>query len=212
MVLDAPGSVGNLDSVYPRSRRSALSADIPHPFRLIRGGRATVRTAGVEIVVAPPTTPPFTVDAVVREEDSFLVLSADPVIREPVEHPLRVTHQVHETEPLPPGTVAVRSGAPLELLAVVHDLAREPTWREGWVRRALDGVLREAGQRHLTALALPVLGAVHGHLPAERFAALLVAALGDGAPRELERLWVQAAKAVVDGVLEALETAVREAL
>jgi O-acetyl-ADP-ribose deacetylase (regulator of RNase III) len=104
-----------------------------------------------------------------------------------------VLTEAHEAEPAPPGTVVARPGEPLLLLAVVHDLAQDPTWREEWIGAALAGVLREVRARRVRALALPVLGARHGRMPPAAFAGLLRAALESDAPPSLARLWLQAA-------------------
>jgi hypothetical protein len=153
-----------------------------------------IRVGRVRVVIAPADEPPFRVDAEVVEEDTFLVLSAGPEPIEPDAHRLRVLQAAHEAEPLPPGTVVARAGTPVQLLAVVHDLVQDPTWREEWVGVALAGVLREVRARRMRALAVPVLGARHGRMPAATFAGLLRSALESDAPPSLARLWLQAAE------------------
>jgi hypothetical protein len=147
---------------------------------------------GLRIVVAPEEASPFDPDARVLEEDTFLVLSADRAIREPVEHPIRILTQAHEYEPQPPGTVVVREGKPLLLLAVVHDLGQDPTWSEEWIGSALQGVFQEANRRRLRRLALAPLGTVHGRLRHPRFAELLHEALDRTRPEHLAQLWIVA--------------------
>ncbi len=158
----------------------------------------TIRVGRVRVVIAPADEPPFRVDAQVVEEDTFLVLSAGPEVIESDLHPLRVLQAAHEAEPLPPGSVVVQPGEPVRLLAVVHDLAQEPSCREDWVRQALTGVLREVRARRMRALAVPVLGARHGRMPAEAFAGLLRAALEADTPASLARVWLQASDDVTD--------------
>lgn len=144
----------------------------------------------LRITAAPEEAPPFDPEAVVFEEDTYLVLSADPVAREPEEHPLEILTRVHELEPEPPGTVLVREGRPVRLLAVVHDLSRDPTWTEQWIGTALEGVFTASASRGFESLALPPLGCKHGRLGTKRFAALLARALGEAAPASLSRLWL----------------------
>lgn len=157
-----------------------------------------IRVGRVRVVIGPADEPPFRVEAEVVEDDTFLVLSADPEPIEPDVHPLRVLTAAHEAEPVPTGSIVVRPGEPLRLLAVVHDLAQEPSCREEWVRQALAGVLREVRARRMRAVALPVLGARHGRMPAALFAGLLRAALEADAPPSLARLWLQAAAGADD--------------
>ena len=140
----------------------------------------------IEVVVA--AAPPSVVDAVVEEEDTYLVLSADPEVREPEVARLRAFHEAYTAEPAEPGSVVVRDGAPMRLLAVVHDLSQDPSWREEWVAAALGAVIAEADSRKVRTLAMPPLGRVHGSLPRERFVMLLRSALQGGAPRNLEHI------------------------
>jgi len=142
----------------------------------------------IEVVVT--TAPPSVVDAVVAEEDTYLVLSAEPEVREPGVARLRAFHEAYNTEPAEPGSVVAREGSPLRLLAVVHDLSQDTTWREEWVAAALDAVFRETDAWNVRSLALPPLGRVHGALPRERLVALLRAALRTRTPRHLERLFL----------------------
>ena len=165
-----------------------------HPkLRLIRGGAGNeCRVAGIRIVLAPTHKPPFPVEALVAEEDTFLVLSAQTDLTTRNEHPMRVWTAAHDAEPAPPGTVVVQNGYPLKLLAVVHDLDSEPTWNEEWVSKALAEVLRQADRLRLRSLGLPLLGTVHGRLSDERSLQLLWSVLDAGIPVTLERLWLLA--------------------
>jgi hypothetical protein len=107
-----------------------------------------------------------------------------------LEHPIRVMTEVRAAEPLVPGSVIAREGAPLHLLAIVHDLDQEPSWKEAWVKKALDGALEEAEARGLRTIGLPMIGSVHGSLSPERFMLLLRDVLQRFAPRTLERIWL----------------------
>ena len=142
------------------------------------------------MVAAPRDRPPFEVSAVVREEDTYLVLSADPVVKEPQESWDEVVKQVNDLRPETPGCVLIRETYPLEILAVVHDLDRDPSWEEEWIAAALGGVLREFAARRVRSGAIPMLGATHGSLAQERAAGLLREALKRGGPRTLEHIWL----------------------
>lgn len=147
--------------------------------------------AAVEVLVVPEGVTPIALDAVVEEEDTYLVLSAEPRL-EPTGGSLDgALDLVRRAHPLPPGSVALRRGKPKRLLAVVHDLSCTPTWREDWVTQALGGVLRIAHRLQLRSLSLPPLGAVHGRLDPERFVSLLADALAGAEPSSLERVWLR---------------------
>lgn len=146
--------------------------------------------APCRVVAAPENKPPFAVDGIVMEEDTFLVMSA-PAEPRPVREPLmRIMTRVIETRPKEPGTVLIQGARPTRILAVIHDLNQEPTWREEWISRALQRVLKSAEQERLGSIALPMLGTVHGTLEEEKFMALLGPALKTTNPEHLKRIWL----------------------
>jgi hypothetical protein len=177
-------------------RRGALPVtkkiEAKPPLRLIQGGLSQRVSQGVvQVVLAPREQPPFAVDATVVEEDTYLVLSADPRAGEPhSEHPIRVMTSLLEVQPREPGTILVRDRFPIEIAALVHDLDEEPSWREEWVTGALDHALLEAERRQLRSLGLEMLGAVHGRLERPRFLQLLRQSLQRFESRSLERIWL----------------------
>ncbi len=125
------------------------------------------------VTVAPHHLPPFPIQGLVLEEDTWFALSSSPKVLEPREHPIRVLTDAWEAEPAPPGSVHIRSGHPFRILAIVHDLSQEPTWRVEWIELALRRSLRLARDRGLQALGIEPLGGVHGRFPAADFDALL---------------------------------------
>jgi hypothetical protein len=159
-------------------------------LRVIPGGRGPEPQASLRIVAAVEDQPPFPVDAVVLEEDTYFVLSTDPQLREPAEHPIRIWTELHEAEPAAPGSVVVRSGRPLRILAVIHDLSQDPTWNTERVADALSETLRIVEEREIRGLGLWLLGAVYGKLGAGDFMALLHGALSRDLPACLERVWL----------------------
>jgi hypothetical protein len=79
------------------------------------------------------------------------------------------------------------------LLAVVHDLDIEPSWRESWVAAALSSIFAEAATRRLRTLRIPLLATRHGRLAPSRFMRLLRTAVDDAIAREgldLRAVWL----------------------
>lgn len=142
------------------------------------------------IIAAPREKPPFSVKGEVAEEDTYLVMSAPlklPATREPL---MRIKTRLIETRPREPGTVLLKGKNPVQLLAVIHDLNREPSWKEAWISHALERVLEIAEEQRLASIALPMLGTVHGTLEARKFMLLLGTALKAGNPFHLQRIWL----------------------
>lgn len=148
--------------------------------------------AGIRIVISREDDPPFAVDGVAVEEDTWLALGVPSDVISS-DHPVRVMTRAWEARPEEPGTVLVKRGSPLRLHAIVHDLDADPSWKEMWVRAALSGIFEEAAQHRIRALRLPLLGTKHGSLPASRFMVLLRQALVEQAarlPQHLQGIWL----------------------
>lgn len=126
----------------------------------------------------------------VIEADRHGVLSAPFEPRMPAEDLSALTIAALNERGREPGSVVVRAGVPLQLLAIVHDVEREPTWCEAWVAEAWCGVFAEAVCRALNELAVPLLGTVHGRLPRARAVELLAQAAADAQPGWPGALWV----------------------
>ena len=178
------------------------------PLRLITDefGRVLV-CRGLRIAVSAARRAPFPVDAVVLEEDTHLVLSADVGIEEPMESVGQLAAQLTRVRPARPGSVVVRRGQPLELLAVVHDVDQEPIWREQWIIDALDGIFTEVERRRVRALALPLVGTRHGSIHPARVAHFISRALNRVTPGRLRRLWIRAPDRTAAGQVRGLLTA-----
>lgn len=177
-------------------------------MRALPGGRrASTELAGVRIVIADADDPPFRVDATVHEEDTWLALSAPADVIATPGHPVRVMTNAWDAAPREPGSVIVRTGSPTRLLAVVHDLDAEPSWRLEWVAEALEGVFDEAERRDLVALRLPLLGSRHGALPPEAFIRHLRELLRQRAENGVvRRLWLLRGGQPADAVVRAITT------
>jgi hypothetical protein len=165
-----------------------------------------VMIGSVQIFVGPGNMAPYPVDAWAAEEDTYLVLSADPEVVESNEDPERVMAEVLATRPEEPGTVIIKGGHPLRLLAIVHDLNEEPSWKEEWVVRALDGIFQEADKRKVRSLALPLLGTLHGSLEKQRFLVLLREVLERRSPAHLTRLWLVVPAGASSEILQMLKS------
>lgn len=145
------------------------------------------------------------VGAIVEEEDTYLVLSADPTATPPAESPDRLLQRAQASIARAPGSVHVRGGSPPVLLAVVHDLDREPSWQESWIASALDAILEQVESSGFRAVALPLLGTVHGTLDPRRSAELLADALDRPTAHHLAELWLVVRHRLDPAVLEPLE-------
>jgi hypothetical protein len=142
------------------------------------------------IVASLEKDPPFKVNAMAMEEDTFLVMSADGTVRDAGEPLIKVMTRVINTQPRRPGSVVVQERTPLRLLAIIHDLDEEPSWREDWVTGALEGIFHEAETRKLRSIAIPFLGTLYGTMERRRFLVLLRSSIERVSLHHLKQLWL----------------------
>jgi len=175
-------------------------------LELIRGGYPhKFQIGSLTIVASLEKDPPFKVDAMAMEEDTFLVLSADRRVRYVKEPLIKVMTRVINTRPRKPGSIIVQKGNPLRLLAIIHDFNEEPSWREDWVTRALEGIFHEAEMRKLTSISIPFLGNLHGTLERDRFLVLLRSSIENAYLYHLRQLWLVVPTGTSSKLFEAFE-------
>lgn len=178
-------------------------------LKVIQGGlQSETIWKTVRIVAAPYDAQPFEIDAIAVEEDTFLVLSAEKTMQTSSEHIIRIMTKIIETLPKEPGSVVVKSGQPLRLLAIVHDLNQEPSWREDWISQALEQIFRETLVRKFDSVALQLLGAVYGAFDIQRFIEILKVVLERIPPGGLKRLWLIVPQGANSDIIHTFESGV----
>ena len=146
----------------------------------------------MEIHVAPlESALPFEPQALVFEQDADLILrlDRDPVM--PRENNEALIGQALAATKHKPGTLVVDESDPIVIMAIVHDLDEQPTWREEWVRTALATLFTYAAEEGISSLAMPLLGTVHGQLDRRRAMELLESAIEEAEVLP-DSLWITA--------------------
>lgn len=181
------------------------------PLKLVRGRRICETMVGrLRVAAAPKDTPPFPVQAFVFEEDTFLVMSADPTPREPKAPMVKIMTRLIEAQPRTPGTVLLQGQAPLRILAIVHDFNQDPSWKEEWIESALRKALEGSQELGIRSLALPFLGTVHGSLDKRRFLEILVRVLHEARPTYLNLLWLMAPEGESSQIIKDLKAEIEK--
>jgi len=150
----------------------------------------TTTIGSIEITVAPPERPPYSVDAVVEEQDTSLLLGDTHVIRDTRESFTALVKEMKIQAPLVPGSVLVRHTTPGRLIAVIYDIGTRPVYREEWIATALAGLFAEMETHRIRNIAMPLLGVTHGHYLNTDFLELLypvVTSVRAGCP---EKIWL----------------------
>jgi len=160
-------------------------------LRVLKGGvTSEITWEGIRIVLAPKEAPPFPVDAIAFEEDTFLVMSADPTVRDPKISMIRIMSNLMETQPRAPGTVLVQGNSPARLLAIIHALNEDPSCKEEWIETAFQGIFEVVERLRLRSLALPLIGTVHGSLDKRKSMKFFTESLRQRPLYDLDRLWL----------------------
>lgn len=133
-----------------------------------------VNICKVSIIVIPANLAPKNVAAIVEEQDTALVLGQPSEITLTDNKPSWfLANKLESQKILEPGSVVIRNGKTLKILAIVHDLDHDPTWKPEWISQALDNILNISGLHGIHTLQMPVLGTQHGRYELTAFLSLL---------------------------------------
>ena len=136
--------------------------------------KSQVKIRDLSIFIIPENLAPAKVAAIVEEQDTSLVLGKPTTISLTEDKPSWfLANKLESQELLQPGSVVTQKGKPGKLLAIIHDLDSEPTWKREWISQALDNIFLLTGSLDLNSLQLPVLGAQHGRFALTEFLSLL---------------------------------------
>ena len=110
-----------------------------------------------------------------EEQDTALILSKPKKIPVTDDKPgWFLANKLESQTLLEPGSVLIRDGQTMRMLAIVHDLEQQPSWRSAWIAQALDNVFNISRSYGITSIQLPVLGAEYGRFNIHDFLHLLV--------------------------------------
>jgi len=114
------------------------------------------------IILRSDLRAPFDIQALVIEEDTAMILSADTKIRIYDEHPVRLMTSLLNHKPETPGTIVTRGTSPYCFYAIVHDFDQYPSLKEDWVSSAVELALAKCADLRIQNLAMQVLGSTYG--------------------------------------------------
>ena len=130
------------------------------------------------------------VEALVFEEDTGLVLSADLQLKVYDEHPIRLMTSLLEMESQVPGSVLVKGKNPYRMFAIVHDLDQVESCQEAWITSAVEQTLAICDELGIGSIAMQMLGTRHGPFTEAWFKARFNLLLKRDAPKSLERVFL----------------------
>jgi len=171
-------------------------------FKLIIGGTANkIEVNKVAVGVISDSATALPVDVRVFEEDTYLVLTVDPVMRYTDEHPIKLMTHILEAKPRQPGSVVIKDS---NWYAVVHDLDADPICREEWIVSAYQEALKLAEEKGVTRLGMPLLGTVHGQFSSQASMDLLLQGIRSQIFSRLKGIMILAEKGFEEDVRKML--------
>lgn len=156
-------------------------------LHLIKGGRDEYLVGVFRLSLFSPRISPHC-DAVLFEEDSWQILAAGTDFTVTREHPIRIWTELLDTEPTPPGSVILREGWPITMLAVVYDFDAFPCCRSRWITAALAEAFKICRERRVKTLLLPLPGVRHGSFTIRKSLRLVIRALRREKTPPLQRI------------------------
>lgn len=154
----------------------------------------------------------ITADAIVIEEDTFLILSTKKAVELSDKSRMQLVRDTVQTvtdSPVP-GLALARGKAPYRFLAIVHDFNETPSWKKEWVRGALVDIFEKAEYYSINSIRIPLLATEHGSLEPAEFVKIIFEVLDDISFNRLKIILLMvpeyAIKEVVDAICEIMKS------
>lgn len=150
----------------------------------------TLQIGRLTVVAAPQKWPPFHYQAIVEEQDTYLVFDEQTTITDPGKPVWYLASKLERMRVHKLGSVIIQDHAPIRLLAVIHDVDQDPICRTESIMPAYQSVMMAVNKRNIVSLALPLLGTVHGKVPVNESIRFLSESVCEGFPAPLQQLWL----------------------
>lgn len=162
---------------------------IKSQLTLVHGGRsAWYRVNGFNCRLANTATfRNLTLDAVVFEEDTHLILTLDRVMTHGEVHPIRLMTDVHTTRPHTPGSLISNDSS---WYGVVIDLDREQICRKEWIDSTYEQIGRRISLKRIRTIGVHLLGTIHGKMDVDFCLDRFVSAIGNWRSESLKDVWL----------------------
>lgn len=123
------------------------------------------RIAGKTIIKFTESDPALlTVDAVVEEQDTHMLLGKSPVISSVVTGFPQLVKKMQNQAPEIPGTVIVRKTKPRRFIAIVYNIDHKPICCEEWLETAIRNIFVQCWKYKIATLGMPLLGISYGRI------------------------------------------------
>lgn len=116
---------------------------------------------------------PLTVDAIIEEQDTNLILGTHPVISDTQESYPDLIRKMEHQKALLPGHIIIRNTIPLRITAILYDIEQTPVCTDELIAGVLNDLLDKFDEYKLKLVAMPLLGCAHGKIKTSGFIKLL---------------------------------------
>ena len=142
-----------------------------------------------EIHIVPAGKQPD-VDAIVEEQDTYLILGTDPFIQDTKENYGTLVKKMQQQKPLIPGQVLVKNTTPKKFVVIIYDIEKKPACHEEWLILAFENILKLCAEHKINTLAMPLLGHSHGKIEPRNILDLLQNTINRVAPNYPASLYI----------------------
>lgn len=123
------------------------------------------RIAGKTIIKFTECDPALlSMDAVVEEQDTHLLLGKSPVISTVVTGFPQLVKKMQQQVAETPGSVIVKNTKPKRFIAIVYDIDNATICRREWLESALKNIFIQCCKYKIMTLAMPLLGTCYGRI------------------------------------------------
>ncbi len=158
----------------------------------------------IKIAVAPIEYVPPSIDAIVEEQDTQLLMAVDTEIKYPDDDFDTLINQMATGKTREPGQIIIKQEKPIRFQAIIYNINQEPSWKVEWIAFALKQLIEEINNYQIKTLAMPLLGTHHGKMAEEESIELLCASLATDQASLLEKLWLIAPDPICNRIKDSI--------
>ena len=156
---------------------------------------------GIRLVVSPFQLHPFTVEAIVFEEDTNLILTVDKKFIYQEEHPIRLMTEIMHAKTHDPGSLVINGK---NWYAVVVDVNADEMCHPLWIEQAYVNIFKRIQKNSVHSIGISLLGISHVQMDVQSCLDIFLEHLQPDPPKCLKTIWLIVADQSVSAVTTAL--------
>ena len=157
-------------------------------MELIHGGLAKYTSInGIKVGVASSDELPGTVEVMVFEEDTNLVLTVEKELKYQDKHPIHLMTDIMNTKGHKPGSLVINKNS---WYAVVIDVDADTMCKAAWISEAYREMFACLEKKEVRSAGMHLLGSTYGGIPINQAAAFFLKELSSSKVSCLRNIWL----------------------